>query len=422
MRRNKGTSAGGSDRRMLLILVAVMVVLIAGISVFAPRDAEDDPRPTTSNSGPKGAKAAYLTLEALGRKVSRWDKPLTALDELDAQGTTLVLAAPVYSGTDRDALQAQLTKFLKRGGRVLTTGYEGALLLPEGATAAPQIFSVGLCESTPEGQSELARAGSVEMRHATRWSAAGPKFRIDQRCNGDGAVVHYAVGEGEAVWWTSADPMTNAELKHDGDLRLLLASVGEGRDVVFDEALHSTAETMSSATKGLPLVWLALQAAALFVLLVLSFSRRRGPIRVPVTLPRSSPVEFATSMGDLYGKAHATSAATEAARRRLLRVLTREAGLSQTVVAQTFAAQGADAIAVALKQRLGGDWQRLGEHLRAAEEAATEPLSGRSSLALVRALSEDVAAVRAAIAPKTVAARQVKVEAADERELAGTRE
>ncbi len=419
MRRGGGTSAGssGSDRRMLLILVAVMVVLIAGISVFAPRDTEDDPHPSTTNSGPKGAKAAYLTLEALGRKVSRWDRPLTALGDLDAARTTLVLAEPVYSATDRDALQAELTKFLKRGGRVLTTGYEGALLLPEGATVAPEIFSVGLCESTPEGESELARAGSVEMSNGARWSAAGPKFRIDQRCNGDGVVAHYAVGEGEAVWWSSADPMTNAELKRDGDLRLLLASVGEGRDVVFDEALHSTAETMSSATKGLPLVWLALQAAALFVLLVLSFSRRRGPIRVPVTLPRSSPVEFATSMGDLYGKAHATSAATEAARRRLLRVLTREAGLPQSVVAQ-----GAEAIMAALRQRLGGEWQRLGEHLHTAEEAAKEPVTGRSSLALVRALSEDVAAVRWAMGRKTVSMRQVKVEAAEERELAGTRE
>jgi hypothetical protein len=402
---------------MLLILVAVMVVLIVGISVFAPRDMEDDPRPSTDNHGPQGAKAAYLTLEALGRKVSRWDKPLSALNDLDAPRTTLVLAEPVYSATDRDALKAELTKFLERGGRVLTTGYQGALLLPEGATAAPEIFSVGLCESTPEGQSELARAGSVEMRNAVRWSAGGPRFRVDQRCSGDGVVVHYAAGQGEAVWWSSADPMTNAELKRDGDLRLLLASVGADRDVVFDEALHSTTETMWSATKGLPLTWLGVQAAALFVLLVLSFSRRRGPVRVPVTLPRSSPVEFATSMGDLYEKAHATSAATEAARRRLLRVVTREAGVPQAMVAQ-----GAEAIAAALQQRLGGDWQRLGEHLRAAEEAAKEPLSGRSSLALVRALSEDTAAVRAAMAPRAASVRQVRVEAAEELEVAGVKE
>jgi hypothetical protein len=115
-------------------------------------------------------------------------------------------------------------------------------------------------------------------------------------------------------------------LKQDADLRLLRASLGDGRDVVFDESLHGGARTMWDAAKGLPLYWLSAQGILLIVLMVLSISRRRGPLRMPVTLPRSSPVEFATSMGDLYEKAGATSAATEAARRRLLRVLSREAG------------------------------------------------------------------------------------------------
>ena len=400
-----------SDRRMLLILSAVMVVLIVGVSVFAPRDEENDPRPTTYNIGPRGAKAAYLTLESLGRKVGRWERPLTELSDVDAARTTLVLADPQYAATDHDALKAELNTFLQRGGRVLTTGSEGALLLPDAQTQTPSMFSGGLCETTPEGQGPLARAGSVEMRNEARWNAVGPRFRVDQRCGGEGVVAHYAVGDGEAVWWSSADPMENTELKHDGDLSLLMTSVGEDRDVLFDEALESNPVTMWSAAKGLPLTWLAIQAVVLFALLVLSFSRRRGPVRMPVELPRSSPVEFAVSMGDLYGKAHATSAATEAARRRLLRVLTREAGVAQSAVQQ-----GHAAIADALQQRLGGDWQHLAEHLETAENAATDPLSTRGGLALVRVLCDDVTAVRAAIAPRTV------VKVADEFELAGVKE
>jgi hypothetical protein len=396
---------------MLMILSAVMVVLIVGVSVFAPSDVENDPRPTTYNSGPQGAKAAYLTLQELGRNVSRLEKPLSALSDADAGRTTLVLAEPVYAETDRDELKEQVKQFLERGGRVVATGETGALLLPEAKSAAPELLAEELCETTPEGESELARAGSVEMHHPMRWSALGPQFRVDQRCGGDGVVAHFAVGEGEAVWWSSADPMTNAELKHEGDLRLLLASIGDGRNVVFDEALQTATETSWSATKGLPLTWLALQAAALFVLLVLSFSRRRGPIRMPVVLPRSSPVEFANSMGDLYEKAHATSAATEAARRRLLRVLTLDAGVMQSAIQR-----GPAAIAEALHQRLGGDWQRLAGHLTAAESAAKDPVSERSGLALVRKLSEDAAAVREAIAPREV------VKVAEEPELAGTRE
>lgn len=403
--------AGTSDYRMLMTLSAVMVMLIVGVSVFAPRDEENDPRPTTYNSGPQGAKAAYLTLQELGHNVSRLEKPLSDLGDADAAHTTLVLAEPVFAETDRSELKEQVKDFLQRGGRVVATGEMGALVLPEAKSAAPELLSDGLCETIPEGESELARVGSVEMHHPIRWNTVGPQYRVDQRCGGEGVVAHYAVGKGEAVWWSSADPMTNAELKREGDLRLLLASVGDGRDVVFDEALQTATETRWSATSGLPLIWLALQAAALFVLLVLSFSRRRGPIRMPVALPRSSPVEFANSMGDLYEKAHATSAATEAARRRLLRVLTQEAGVIQSAVQR-----GPEAIAEALQQRLGGEWERLAEHLLAAESAAKEPISERSGLALVRALCDDAAAVRQAIAPREV------MKVAEELELAGTRE
>ena len=85
-------------------------------------------------------------------------------------------------------------------------------------------------------------------------------------------------------------------------------------------------------------------------------------------------------------------------------------------MAQSAVQQGHAAIADALQQRLGGDWQHLAEHLETAENAATDPLSTRGGLALVRALCDDVTAVRAAIAPRTV------VKVADEFELAGVKE
>ena len=153
---------------------------------------------------------------------------------------------------------------------------------------------------------------------------------MEQRCGPDAVVVRMPVGKGEAIWWSSASPLTNAELHNDADLKLLLASLGEGRRVLFDESLQQTTRTQWSAARGLPLWWLLAQCGVVFGLLVFSFSRRRGPMRLPVGVPRSSPLEFAVSMGDLYEKAGATGAATEAARRRLERVLVREAGLAAT--------------------------------------------------------------------------------------------
>jgi hypothetical protein len=395
------------DRGRLLILCGVMVVMIVVVCAVAPSSRENDPRPTITNVGPHGAKAAYLTLAALGVKTSEWNHPLAEIngDLSDAQvaRTTLILAEPQYDATQEKDLAGAVNRFLERGGRVLTTGASGARLLPEGEVSAAGMLASGTCQTTPEGPGALARAGRVEMVNAAQWSKDGPEFEVEQRCGKDAVVVSYAIGKGEAVWWSSSTPMENAGLKNDASLRLLLASVGAGpglaqnagRDVVFGESLHGAVKSLWDEAKGLPLKWLALQAALLFALLVVSFSRRRGPVRSPVRLPRSSPVEFATSMGDLYEKAAASSAATEAAKRRLWRVLTREAGVAQGTIEE-----GPEAIAEALRLRLGGDWSLVSEHLQEAKRAQHEAIAMRSALALVRALSEDAKRVRARLAPR----------------------
>ncbi len=396
-----------SDRKLLLIVCAVMLVLIIAVSVFAPEAAVDDPRPTTTNSGPHGAKAAYLTLQSLGVTTTQWSRSLHAfqssLTEAQAQRTTLILAAPDYDATQAKHLADEVKQFLERGGRVLATGPSGAALLPGGDVRSAGLLHAGLCHTTPEGPGALARAGSVEMRESAQWGSDGPQYRVEQRCGNDAVVVRYSVVggsgiKGEAIWWSSAGPLENAALKQDADLRLLLATVGDGRTVVFDESLHGATKTLWDEAKGLPMGWLALQAAMLFVLLVLSFGRRRGPVRFPVALPRSSPVEFAISMGDLYEKAAASSAPTEAAKRRLLRMLTHEAGLAQSAVVE-----GPEAIAEALRERLGGDWSRLSEHLHEAARAQHETIAMHSALALVRALSEDAKSVRARLEPQAAA-------------------
>lgn len=396
---------GVSDRKLLLILCGVMLALIVIVSVFAPQAAEDDPRPTITNDGPHGAKAAYLALQATGVKATQWSGSLRALREsmTDAQArrTTLILAAPAYDATEGTELAAEVRQFLERGGRVLATGPSGAALLPGGDVKPAGILHAGLCQTTPEGPGALARAGSVTMEESSQWSSDSLQYRVEQRCGVDAVVVRGTVEgpsgvQGEAIWWSSAGPLENAELKHDADLRLLLATIGHDRDVVFDESLHGATKTLWEQASGLPLGWVALQAALLGVLLVGSFGRRRGPVRAPVVLPRSSPLDFAMSMGDLYEKAAASRAATEAAERTLLRMLKHEAGLAQSTIED-----GPEAIAEALRGRLGGEWSRVSEHLREAARAQHERIAMHSALSLVRALCEDVKDVRARLKPRS---------------------
>jgi hypothetical protein len=403
----------GADQKLILWLVGVMALLIAGVVLLSPQHEADDVTPSSTNTGPLGVKAAYLTLEGLGHKTSRWEKPLTELNDAlsDAQvaNTTLVLVDPMFDATQKAPFKAAVTRFLQRGGHVLTTGHNGALLLG-GKTDTPDILQT-VCLTQPEGDSALARAGKVQITNVGGWdlggeSATGPHAAVAQRCGKNVVVVSMRAENGAAVWWSSESPLANAELKKDPALKLLLASVDGAeysqnnapRDVIFIEGLHKAGRDKWTATKGLPIAWLCAQVALLFVLLVFSFSRRRGPTRLPVGVPRSSPVEFAASMGDLYEKGEASSAVTEAARRRLERVLTREVGLSHETIKA-----GPDAVAKALEERLGAAAKTLAadiaRHLQEAIEASQAKISPKSTLKLAQALSEDAETLRAAIAP-----------------------
>ena len=106
-------------------------------------------------------------------------------------------------------------------------------------------------------------------------------------------------------------------------------------------------------------------------------------------------------MGDLYAKAGATGAATEAARRRLERVLVRDAGVpTRTVEA------GPEAVVKALEARLGGSWEGVAEHLRTAHAAAEVDLRPGSALKLVQALGADAQRVQQAAMPGKAAGKR----------------
>lgn len=374
-----------SAQRFVLWLAAALLAVILLVSFFAPATADDDPRPTTYNNGSAGIKAAFLLLGDLGYAPARWEESTDKLGSVDAAHTTLVLADPTVPPAVADDVQGDIEGFLNRGGRVLATGTEGAYLIPGAHTATPTGIYNKLCLTTPEGQGPLARAGSVSIAEETRWQDDSAATRVQQRCGSDAVVVSAKVGRGEAVWWSSPMPMTNRGLKEDASLKLMLASIGPpGRRILFDEALHGEEQSVWETAKGLPLRSLLLQLGAVAVLLVLSFGRRNGPVRLPARATRSSPLEFAESMGHLYHKAGATQVATDGARRRLLRFLHERCGVPQAILRS-----GPAEVVATLQARFGGEWPAVGEHLKQSESDA-ERLSPGSALKLVKAMDKDV--------------------------------
>jgi Domain of unknown function (DUF4350) len=403
----KRAGRGNLDRRFGLIVLGVMLLLIVVISILAPAAGDGDQTPTSYNTGAAGAKAAYLLMNEIGYSAEQWDAPPDRLAELDAADTTLILANPDYRTEDEKQARAEITSFLARGGHVLATGAAGAYLLPGGRTVQPTNILSAVCRTTPQALANdeadpMALAGRVTLPEIARWDPAvrtihDPTGRdnpvsVSQRCGADAVVVSFSYGAGHAVWWSSPQPLTNSGLKEDASLKLLLASLpppaasaAKGHPaIVFDEYFHGDRTTLWETARGLPIYQLLAQCGLVAVLLVLSFGRRNGPLRMPVQVPRSSPIEFAESMGRLYRRAGATSAATEGARRRLLQFLAERCGVSREVLGG-----GPDAIVETLRIRYGGDWTRLGEHLKQAAEAEFTVLAPRSALELVRALDRD---------------------------------
>jgi hypothetical protein len=195
-----------NDRRVALWVLAGIFVVILISTIFGPRQTDDDPEPTTYNAGTQGTKAAYLLLSELGYSSQRWESPATQLSTVDAAATTLILTQPKLPVKGVAELRSAIVDFLNRGGRVVATGGSGALLLPGGSTEEPSNGNYGLCDTIPEGAGALARVGQVTMNDYSRWTAAGPEYRVEQRCGGDAVVVRYRVGKGEAIWWSSPMP------------------------------------------------------------------------------------------------------------------------------------------------------------------------------------------------------------------------
>ncbi len=381
---------GRTEKRFVLILAGSMLAAILLVSFFAPSAEDDDLTPSSYNSGSAGVKAAYLLLPQLGYTAERWTDTTQALADVDAPHTTLVLANPVVPPEDMSEVKSAIEEFLNRGGRILATGVQGAYLIPGGATAEPEQINKGLCLTTPEGQGSMALVGQVSMEDPVRWQDDTVTTRVQQRCGPDAVAVEVNVGLGKAVWWSSPLPMTNRGLKEDASLKLLLASIGApGQRVLFDESLHAGEASVWDQARGLPIRSLVIQSALVGVLLVLSFGRRNGPVRPLLQAVRSSPLEFAESMGHLYAKAGATKVAVDGANRRLLRYLNERCGLPADVLRRT-----PQEIADATHTRLGGDWSAMAEHLSQAMEDRDKSLSSKTALALVKALDSDLESLK----------------------------
>ena len=383
-------SLDAKDRRMLLWCVGIAMCLAVAIGFLLPSaNSNSNPLPSTYLSGQHGARAAYETLLRSNYAIERWERPLTDLAATAGPETVVIFAEPL---TREPANLKAVRQILEHGGRVLSTGFWGAFLLPGEAGDTPDEFNFAACKLDPEGLDALAGSGEVWMVPQATWRLGNPAFRVDYSCAGQPAVVEYEWGKGHAVWWASSTPLENGSLARAQDLDLLLNALGprEGHHFYWDESLHGEIRSTWSYASGPAwnLLWGGL--AVLGMLVVLSFSRRSGPVRDLPAVVRATPIEFLDALGSLYRNAGASSTALAIALERFRRTVLRLCGLRGQPL-------NAAEIAAAVRRRFPQADENLEADLKACEEAAWgETLTPREALKLIQKLNSHVEQLRTA--------------------------
>jgi hypothetical protein len=316
------------DHRLVLGAVAVMLLLLV-LTYFVrpePEQQQSIGLPTSDSTQWDGARGAFLLLDRLGYRVERW---VAAPDELpaDAAGTTLVMAEPLESGSEAD--QAAVARFVSAGGRLLLTGARGVKLAPEASADEVPDWHLDPKPYVALLPSPLtAGAPEISMIAPDKWTSANPSHLAIFGQNDQVAVVAYRFGKGQVIWWASPAPLSNSLIRDKGNLALFLNSVGpRGSRVLWDEYFHGARRSLASYFARTPLPWAGLQIAVAFAALLFTFSRRSGPVRMPASESRLSPLEFVETLGDLFQSAHAAPAAVGIAYQRLRQSLAQRLGI-----------------------------------------------------------------------------------------------
>lgn len=368
------------DRKLLIGCICAVAVLAVLTAFFARnQDRDDNPVPSTYNTGKHGARAAFEMLQANGYNVQRWEQPLSDLvAQTDAQ-TVVIFAEP--NPTSPADLKA-VRDLVAHGARVLLTGWPGGALAPSG-DMRPSVQFGAACKLTPQGFDPLAGSGEVWMVPEAAWGSGTPLQRVQYNCAGAPAVVEYANGKGTVVWWASSTPLENGSIQRADNLNLFLNSLGAPQDHHFywDESLHGEVYSDWFFARGAALNLLIAGLIAIALLLVFSFSRRRGPVHDLPAPVRATPVEFLEALGALYAEAGASATSVDLAFERFRRRMGDLCGLQG---AKLSAAE----LSLALRRRFPQAPETLEKDLAECEQAiGNESLPPKKALALVQALS-----------------------------------
>ena len=169
--------------------------------------------------------------------------------------------------------------------------------------------------------SPITRQASITLAHASAWDnslQALPLYGDPE----SPSVVTFEHGRGRVYWWASATPLTNAGFAGAGNLEFCSRRSVPRTDDACCGTNTSTAIATRSPVDGR--IRRSSGCCVQFALVAgdraLDDARRSGPIVMPRTEHRLSPLEFVRTLGSLYGRAGAASIALDATYQRFRRL------------------------------------------------------------------------------------------------------
>jgi hypothetical protein len=373
------------DRKILLIAGAVLVVLTAGLA-FVGGDPQEHGMsiPSTYSASPGGARAAYLLLEELHYKVSRWERSPTELPIGDA-GAVLIIADPLEAPTKEEV--AALQDFVAKGGQVIFTGeriksfFLKAKVEEKFPEAEWQTFAANIPSNYTAG------APKIVLQTGTAWQTPEASQLALYGDAGSPVVVSWRIGDGRILWWAAATPLTNSGISREGNLNFFLNAMnfplpGEKTvEIYWDEYFHGERTSLWSYVRKTPVAWGLMQISILGLIVIFTFGRRSGPVVLPPVISRLAPLEFVDTLGGLYERAGAEPAVVGFVYQRFRATLSRQLRISSSA--------SDTELAEAVENRLG--WKESGLKTtlaRALVASRARKVTPQEALGLVRELEQ----------------------------------
>lgn len=363
----------------IAIVLGIGILLL--MSVVAYLKTEEDKgqgEPSSYSNLRRGGKAAYLLLQQSGYPVERWEQSPKSLPK-DGHGILFVVAAPISSATTDEF--NSLSRFLLSGGSILVAGIVPGSFVPQAAASDGEI-RIGGVECKPVAPTRLTRGGSISLDGELKWDSTDTSHIVHfADPKEQPVVVTYSVGNGLVEWWASAWPLENAGIREKNNLELLLNSTSGYKRVLWDEYFH---HEKSDSTEHKPVrayAWAFAQLALIAFAMVLTYSRRSGPLVPLVEESRLSPLEFVETLGNLFRRARSTHVAIQIAFQRFRQVAARRLGIRGT--------SNPSEIVDAMSQRGIRLSESTANLVRESESAVGDTnLTEKAALSYVRALNE----------------------------------